>query len=175
MEQWKTIEGFKSRYGKPYHVSSEGRFKNDYGKILSFHPHKKGYLMVQIPKNGKTDARWQAHRLVAKAFIPNPYNLPQVNHKDGDKKNNCVSNLEWCTNLENMQHSWEIGLRVVGTFTGEKNRNSLLTNQQALEIRNAPLRKGPYAEFTRKALAEKYNVTEHVIKDIRNGRSYKGI
>jgi hypothetical protein len=172
MEYWKIVEGFKSRYGKPYFVSSLGRFKNGYGRILCFHPHKKGYLMVSIPKDGK-EKRWQAHRLVAKAFIPNPDKLPQVNHLDGDKKNNQVSNLQWCTNLENMRHSWVTGLRIQGTFAGEKSATSHLTNEQAKQIRDAPLRKGPYANLTRKSLAEMYNVTEHVIKDVRAGKSYR--
>ena len=72
----------------------------------------KGYLGVRIYKNlkGKT---FKIHRLVAQAFIPNPNNLLQVNHIDGDKENNRVDNLEWCTCEENMKHSYKIGLRDV--------------------------------------------------------------
>lgn len=67
---------------------------------------KKGYLTVNI--KGKTT---YVHRLVAEAFIPNPDNLPQVNHKNTRKNDNNVSNLEWNTNKENMEHSWKNGLR----------------------------------------------------------------
>lgn len=63
-----------------------------------------------LSKNFK-EATKKVHRLVAMAFIPNPNNLPQVNHKDGNKLNNCVDNLEWITNYDNMQHSIITGLR----------------------------------------------------------------
>lgn len=170
MEYWKEIEGFISRYGKPYWVSSLGRFKNGYGKILSFHPHKKGYLMVSIPKDGK-EMRWQAHRLVAKAFIPNPNQLPQVNHLDGDKKNNAVSNLEWCTNMHNKQHAIKNGLVPI-YHHGEKNYCAHLTDREAAEIKSFKLKKGPKQGLNRRKLAEMYGVTEYVIKDIRAGRTY---
>ena len=67
---------------------------------------KKGYAMVSIA--GQTT---KIHRLVAKTFIPNPENKPQVNHKDGNKTNNCVDNLEWCSNSENISHAFRVLLR----------------------------------------------------------------
>ena len=66
-----------------------------------------GYLMCILKKEGKKYYK-RIHKLVADAYIPNPYNLPQVNHKDGVKNNNCVDNLEWCTQSENEQHSVKI-------------------------------------------------------------------
>lgn len=171
MEEWRIIDGFLSRYGKPYFVSNLGRFKNGYGRILSFHPHKKGYLMVQIPLPERHGARWQAHRLVAKAFLPNPNNYPQVNHKNTIKTDNRVDNLEWCTNAFNMKHAIENNL-YPEALKGEKNKCAHLTNKQASEIRSIKLRKGPHASITRKMIAEMYGVTEHVIKDVRVGKSY---
>jgi hypothetical protein len=70
---------------------------------------KNGYLMFSGTVNGVV-FRERVHRIVAKAFIPNPENKPAVNHKDGNKQNNVVSNLEWVTNAENSAHAFSIGL-----------------------------------------------------------------
>lgn len=79
------------------------------GKILKQGKSKKGYPIVYLSKDGKQSTR-VVHRLVAKAFIPNPNNLPQVNHKDGCKINNHVDNLEWCDNSYNQKHAHDTGL-----------------------------------------------------------------
>lgn len=77
-------------------------------KIMTLQKDKKGYKCVILHKNAKPYAR-KVHRLVAMAFIPNPANLPQVNHKDTNKENNCVENLEWVTGIENMRHAFANG------------------------------------------------------------------
>lgn len=103
MEIWRDIEGYEGLY----QVSSWGRvrivFCNDLYKILNPETTKKGYLRVDL-YNGPSRKHFKVHRLVAKAFIPNPKNKPQVNHKDGNKKNNSVTNLEWVTDAENKKH-----------------------------------------------------------------------
>lgn len=93
-EIWKDILGYEGLY----QVSNFGRVKSlKFGKerILKLTKDKDGYLIVNLYKNNKSKT-FKVHRLVAEAFIPNPDNLPQVNHKDEDKSNNIVSNLEWC-------------------------------------------------------------------------------
>lgn len=95
-EIWKDIPGYEGLYV----VSSFGRIKS-----INYHntgcsrimrqTKRNGYLSVGLFKGGK-QKMFLAHRLVALVFIPNPHNLPQVNHKDEDKTNNCVENLEWC-------------------------------------------------------------------------------
>ena len=82
-----------------------------------------GYLRVLlIDREGKR-SHLSVHRIVAKAYIPNPNNLPQVNHKDGNKRNNHISNLEWCTSQQNNVHALENGLR-----TGRKRGKSIIIN-----------------------------------------------
>ena len=88
----KDIKGYEGLYA----VTSCGKiwsYKNE--KFLKPGVYKKGYLYVNLWKDGGFKTK-QIHRLVAEAYIPNPDNLPQVNHKDENKANNCLQNLEWC-------------------------------------------------------------------------------
>lgn len=97
-------------YVKNYYVSDEGLIKNNStGRILKLICKPNGYKKTNISIDGKLHTVF-IHRLVAKLFIPNPNNLPQVNHKDGNKTNNNVNNLEWVTAQENMIHAHKIGL-----------------------------------------------------------------
>jgi hypothetical protein len=96
-----------------YTVTDEGvviSHKYNKERCLMANTTTKGYLQVALAKDGKCYPK-RVHRLVAEAFIPNTDNLPQVNHKDGNKLNNHVENLEWIENKDNLLHSWNIGLR----------------------------------------------------------------
>ena len=99
MEIWKTIQD----YGGLYQVSNTGKVRDLKNHIKSVYKNNKGYVCLSLYYNGKT-YHPTVHRLVAKAFIPNPNNYFQVNHKDFNKNNNCVDNLEWVSPEQNRLH-----------------------------------------------------------------------
>ena len=110
-ELWVNIRGFDyqvSNFGRVrsvshwiYHYKSGKAFKK--GKMINPSHNRKGYSQVSLSKDGVAH-HYMVHRLVAEAFIPNPKHLPQVNHKDEDKTNNRLSNLEWCTVKYNIRY-----------------------------------------------------------------------
>lgn len=96
---FKNIAGFNNQY----QINTEGQIKNSKDKILSQSISNSGYYRVHLCKDGK--AKWYAvHKLVAQTFIPNPLHLPEVNHKDENKLNNNVDNLEWCNSKYNTNY-----------------------------------------------------------------------
>lgn len=123
-EIWKNI----SNYNDKYQISNYGRIKsvdsvymipNQYkkmhkhiyrGKILKTSIDNNGYANIRLRKNGKTKC-FLIHRLVAKAFIPNPNNYPVINHINGNKLDNKVENLEWCTQSHNVKEAYKLGLQ----------------------------------------------------------------
>ena len=111
-EIWKDIEGYEGAY----QISNFGRIKNKI-KILSPQINNCGYLRI-ILKN----KHYSIHRLVALAFLPNPENKPQVNHIDGNKTNNYVTNLEWVTASENQKHNYK-NLHFKPPMLGKKGKN----------------------------------------------------
>lgn len=114
-EIWKSVEEFNGLF----EISNKGRLKRVLNSpnmpdnnILKGEITQHGYRQYHIKINGESFKR-RAHRLVAQAFIENNKNLPQVNHIDGNKLNNNVENLEWCTQLENNRHALRTGLRQI--------------------------------------------------------------
>ena len=132
---WKPVVGYEDSY----EVSDEGVVRSRdriikggaqiRGRTLrQLVHHKNRYCSVQLCKDGKA-TRTQVHRIVAQAFIPNPLNLPMVNHCDKVRTNNRVSNLEWVTRQENMDHAADVILR------GEQCHTAKLTEEKVREMR----------------------------------------
>ena len=109
MEEWRDIKGYEGLYqvSNKGRVKSLGNNKTKKEKILSLKPSNNGYIRVYLCKNGKQKP-FSVHRLVAQAFLLNPNNLPVVNHKDENKLNNNVENLEWCTVAYNNTYGTKI-------------------------------------------------------------------
>lgn len=161
-EIWKDVVDYEGIYL----VSNLARVKrimsrkNPTCDIINNTYHPTGYVHIALTNNGK-GRTFKLHRLVALAFIPNPENKPQVNHIDGNKHNNHVSNLEWNTSKENINHAFRIGLNT--PRKGEKCPSSKLTEKDILEIRSSIL--------TPLQLSMKYNVLrEQIYKILRRER-----
>ena len=104
MEHWKDVPGFEGLY----QVSDQGRVRNvKRGKVLKPRTTPNGYQNVVIYRNGEPKALG-VHRLVALAFIPNPGDKPEVNHRNGVKTDNHLTNLEWSTRSENQRHRYDV-------------------------------------------------------------------
>lgn len=132
MTEWKLANGF----GGKYMVSDKGDVKNIItGKLLVASVNPYGYLTVKMDRPNLPRKNMFVHRAVAETFIPNPENKSQVNHKDGNKANNCVENLEWVTPAENQRHAY----RVLGRCSslkgklGKDNGNSIPVYQYDLD------------------------------------------
>lgn len=145
---------------KNYHVTREGKvFNTNTGKELKYNQ-VKGYLRYTLYHNGRN--QWQAHRLVASVYIPNPENKPCVNHIDGNKHNNCVENLEWVTYSENELHSFkELGKKV--------HRPCKLTQDQVDYIRSLPDRK----ETTLRPVATELGVSYWTVRSVAFYNNWK--
>lgn len=159
------MEVYIKNYNQDYSINKNGIvFSLKKGrKQLSITNTKNGYCQVELCING-IRKKHLLHRLVAESFIPNVLNKPQVNHIDGNKKNNSVLNLEWCTRSENQLHSINLGLR---TAKGEKNSQSKLNEIDVINIFND---KRMY-----KYISEQYNISIPTISDIKRGYSWTHI
>ena len=178
-EQWKPID----RFNGEYMISSHGRvrsLKRHGDRIMPQTIQRKGYYAVTCWMNNKAICV-KVHRLVIEAFKPNPDNLPCINHIDGNKLNNHIDNLEWCTYQQNMQHAVRTGLTHPHQWTdeerkqiSERNKGQRVSDEQrvklsaalkgrsrpdvsAMQKGKAPSRKAIEASIaTRKAKAEEH-------------------
>jgi len=175
MKTWKKIPDYRL-----YEASTDGELKTFNWKNTGLERIIKpaldncGYLRTMLKDDSGNTRTIKVHRIIAKTFIPNPNNKPQVNHINGVKYDNRVDNLEWCTASENLKHSYKIGLSSV---KGELNPATKLTDKEVLEIRS----KYTYGRLggrvkgatTKPMLAKEYGVKVHVIKQIVRGKTWK--
>lgn len=164
-EIWKEIPEFNGIYA----VSNFGNVRNlKYQKTKKQSIHKAiGYKYVCLCKSGVCKT-FYIHRLVAEIFLGHETNL-EVNHKDGNKENNHISNLEWVTHHENILHSHRIGLNKINQVKGSRTGTAKLNEQQVSEILEL---KG---KMTQSSIAKKYNVSTATVRGILNNRSWKHI
>lgn len=123
-------------FGKEYLIYENGDLINlKTNKKIKAFDNGVGYLRVGIYVGQNKHRPIYIHRLLAQTFIPNPENKIEVNHKDGNTKNNDLSNLEWVTKSENQLHAYKIGLNKPSPSMGEKNGNAVLTDEIVTKIR----------------------------------------
>lgn len=152
------------KYDDNYEVSYDGHIRNSRTKrILHEYVGKDGYLRTQFA--GKTRL---IHRTVANVYLENPNGLPEVNHVDGNKLNNSVDNLEWCSRNDNLKHAYDKGLR---TAKGSKNARAKLTEKDVKYIRKhyVPGDKN----FGAKALSERFRVAPQTISAVNSGQNWR--
>lgn len=170
-EEWKEIKGFEGAYlvsnmGQVMSLLRPGtQHKEPVLRSLSL-THD-GYVKIRLIGNGK-DVTARIHRLVAEAFIPNPEGKETVNHKDGNKQNNSVDNLEWADRHEQLQHAYANNLKK--PMKGENNPWAKFTENQISAIRQEYVRNSK--EHGTVALGRKYGVSNATIGLIVRGVSY---
>jgi hypothetical protein len=172
-------------YDGMYEINKKGEIWSNYkkGRIMKQKIDKYGYCSIQLYKDKKGHSH-TVHRLVALTFIPNPNNLPEVNHKDTNKQNNHIDNLEWVTDSENKKHAYINGLlgKNIGAIgennpmfkkgylhAGEKSSCAKLTNAEAKIIREM-YQTGKYTQIE---IGKLFSVSEDVIYHIVNNHTYR--
>ena len=171
LEEWRPVVGYEGSY----EVSSHGRirtverkarvahgFRTVPAKLLSPRPHHGGYHCITFCV-GHVRQYQTYHRAVAQAFIPNPSDLPEVNHINGDKKDNRVENLEWCTRRQNAAHASISGL----LLTGESHPHSVHTRDQAFLVAGALLCGVPQSQ-----IMHSLGVSRSLVEAISSGQSH---
>lgn len=159
MEVWKKIPEYEGLY----EVSNKGEVRDSKGRVKATYKNNKGYRYLSLYYKGKSHHPTM-HRLVAKAFIPNPNNYDQVNHKDCNKDNNTVENLEWC----NQRYNYNEGMK---TFQYSKNEDHFYSKLKNSDI---PIICELYKlGFTRATVSKIFKINPSSLEAIEKGISYR--
>ena len=182
-EIWKDVLGYEKLYqvsniGKMRSLTRMSRFLHVPNMKECFRKHKGKELKLSVDNNGYVIAklgnrRKRLHRIIAELFVPNPKKLPCINHIDCNRSNNKISNLEWCTAKENMQHAKKLGRLNVKSRQGEKHFLHKLTERQVAYIKKRI--NNDYYHGLLRELSNRYNVSFTCISSIRLGTSWKHI
>lgn len=169
-QRYRPVVGFENEYL----VSGDGEiYSLRSGRTLKNQPDQLGYLRVVLSKDSKAYTK-KVHRLVAESFLEPEEDKNEVNHIDGDKTNNRVSNLEWSTRSDNMKHAHKSGLANMQHFgVGEDNQNAKLKNNEVREIK-ARYKKGCKQNGS-SALAREFGVAQSTMHDLVTGKYWRSI
>jgi len=180
-EEWRSVVGFNGAY----QVSNFGRVRSldrvicrppsgevkIRGRTLRGSPSNHGYPRVSLTQPGRKRKEKTVHRLVAQAFLSSVAGKPCINHKDGDKKNNVVSNLEWCTHAENMHHAG----RVLEVLAGRSGPGEQSPAAKLKETEVRVIKRRLINGETPAVIAQDYPVGSTAISEIRAGRSWRHV
>lgn len=164
MEKWKVIEGFKR-----HKISDHGNVEGIRGMMKS-RINKRGYSIIGIRDYEGKQKMFLIHRLVAIHFIDNPDNKRYVNHKDGNKQNNHVSNLEWCTQSENQIHAYETGLQVLTEEQINRLKELAIKKRRPVRVINKRLGIDAVYESITQAAAN-VECNEKTLRNVLKGRN----
>ena len=154
--------------GRKYRVSDTGKVYSMLGFELKQERTSKGYLYFTAGKDGQR-TRYRTHRIVAKCFVPNPHNYPEVDHIDGNPSNASADNLRWCTHKQNVEFSRQRGM-YKSNGVGENNPHATMTEAQVICLRK-DYENG--LNFTE--LAEQYGCTRKCAYLIATKRTWKHV
>lgn len=171
-EIWKPLVYHKKEFPN-FEISNTGKLRNiKTGTTYRQYKNHNGYYQVCVSLGGKNNKKvFKIHKAVAETFIPLVENRTLVNHKDGNKENNNVDNLEWVTSQENVLHALKIGAIV--PKQGTERAQARFTEEEIRYIRSCHVAKDK--EFGCSALARKFNVNHSCISDIIHNKSYKNV
>lgn len=177
------VQGYENKYAVLVNgeIYSYPKYRHK-GKLLKQHQRKDGYMEIGLSLNKKRNT-FLVHRLIAKAYIPNPENKPEINHIDGNKQNNNVQNLEWVTSSENQIHAIKNGMqkftkkhsevaRKTCRQNGKNNKGKIFKSRKTTKEQDTEIKSRFNNGESSLKLAVEFGVSKKTILNIKNDRKY---